>query len=599
MASTWGPVGDVASVMQLVGVDAVSLIRMIIKVASDARMHRKNCRQFAHQLKLVGNLLEQLRISELRKHRSTREPLELLEDALRRSYILVNSCQDRSYLYLLVMGWDIAKQLGSAQAEIARYLDLIPLITLVDIQRVKERKENIRGDQREYPLDGVEKKVQDPLSNPGRLIAETENNTKITTSNKHGLGINDVFCQIFKFKELQSATMDFSDENLLGQGGFGLVYKGWISANSLNAATSGHGFLKKGKEANSGLGTAIAVKRLSGFSRQGLQEALAEVKFLGKLSHPNVIKLFGYCSKEKKKKKNFLLVYEFMNNGSLYACLFQNCQPLSWDLRIKIAVGIARGLAFLHASFIILRDVKCGNILLDSNFNPKLSDFGLAIDGPTDRDSYVEANLCGTIGYLAPECWKSGVVNHKIDVFGFGVVLLEMLSGKGARQILLAGKENSQTSQPSEENSQTSQPSEENSQTSQPSEETLEYVHQPTGQSFQEIFISSCLTDYTKLHRMMDPSLNGQYPLRAAFLVAQLARSCVGADPTGRPSMEEAVTTLEQIQTMGMSPTNLGPTNVSDPCPFLHDIHFSDSRVMVRGPAPFDADVELSFSNCK
>ncbi|XP_009389171.2 probable serine/threonine-protein kinase PIX13 [Musa acuminata AAA Group] len=587
MASAWGPVGDVASVTQLVGVDAVSLIRMIIKVASDARMHRKNCRQFAHQLKLVGNLLEQLRISELRKHRSTREPLELLEDALRRSYILVNSCQDRSYLYLLVMGWDIAKQLGSAQAEIARYLDLIPLITLVDIQRVKERKENIRGDQHEYPLDGVEKNVQDPLSNPGRLIAETENNTKITNSNKHGLGINDVFCRIFKFKELQSATMNFSDENLLGQGGFGVVYKGWISAISLNAATSGRGFLKKGKEANSGLGTAIAVKRLSRFSRQGLPEALTEVQFLGKLSHPNVIKLFGYCSKEKKKK--ILLVYEFMNNGILAAHLFQNSQPLSWDLRIKIAVGAARGLAFLHASFIIHRDVKSSNILLDSNFNPKLSDFGLAMDGPTARDSNVEADLCGTFGYLAPEYFESGVVNHKIDVFGFGVVLLEMLSGKRASDIILA----------SEENSQTSQPSEENSQTSQPSEETLEYVHQPTGQSFQEIFISSCLTDYTKLHRIMDPSLNGQYPLRAAFLVAQLARSCVGADPTGRPSMEEAVKTLEQIQTMGMSPTSLGPTNVSDPCPFLHDIHFSDSRVMVHGPAPFDADVELSFSNCK
>ncbi|CAL9079928.1 unnamed protein product [Musa textilis] len=298
------------------------------------------------------------------------------------------------------------------------------------------------------------------------------------------------------------------------------------------------------------------------------------------------IKLFGYCSEQKKN--NFFLVYEFMNKGSLDAHLFGNWQPLSWDLRIKIAVGVARGLVFLHASFIILRDVKCSNILLDSNFNPKLSDFGLAMDGSTDRDSYVEEDrICGTIGYLAPEYVESGLVNHKIDVYGFGVMLLEMLSAKKAYQIMLA----------SEENNQTSQPSEENSQTSQPSEEISEDVHQPTGQSFYEIFISSGLTDYTKLHRMMDPSLNGQYPLRAALLVAQLARSCVSADPTGRPSMEEAVKTLEQIQTLGMSSTNLGPTNVSDP--FLHDIHFSDSRVMAHGPAPFDADVELSFSDCK
>ena len=129
--------GELANVAQLTGVDAVRLIGMIVRAASTARMHKKNCRQFAQHLKLIGNLLEQLKISELKKYPETREPLEQLEDALRRSYILVNSCQDRSYLYLLAMGWNIVYQFRKAQNEIDRYLRLVPLITLVDNARVR------------------------------------------------------------------------------------------------------------------------------------------------------------------------------------------------------------------------------------------------------------------------------------------------------------------------------------------------------------------------------------------------------------------------------------------------------------------------------
>jgi len=129
--------GDFANIAQLTGVDAVKLIGMIVKAASTARMHKKNCRQFAMHLKLIGNLLEQLKISELKRYPETREPLEQLEDALRRSYMLVHSCQDRSYLYLLAMGWNIVYQFRKAQNEIDRYLRLVPLITLVDNARVR------------------------------------------------------------------------------------------------------------------------------------------------------------------------------------------------------------------------------------------------------------------------------------------------------------------------------------------------------------------------------------------------------------------------------------------------------------------------------
>ncbi|PSS29989.1 Protein MID1-COMPLEMENTING ACTIVITY like [Actinidia chinensis var. chinensis] len=166
MAAAWEHIGEIANVAQLTGLDAVRLIGLIVKAASTARMHKKNCRQFAQHLKLIGNLLEQLKISELKKYPETREPLEQLEDALRRSYILVNSCQDRSYLYLLAMGWNIVYQFRRAQNEIDRYLKLVPLITLVDNARVRERLEDIEKDQREYTLDDEDRKVQDVILKP-------------------------------------------------------------------------------------------------------------------------------------------------------------------------------------------------------------------------------------------------------------------------------------------------------------------------------------------------------------------------------------------------------------------------------------------------
>ncbi|CAN4083468.1 unnamed protein product [Withania somnifera] len=158
--------GDVANIAQLTGIDAVRLIGMIVKAANTARMHKTNCRQFAQHLKLIGNLLEQLKITELKRYSETREPLEQLEDALRRSYILVKSCQDRSYLYLLAMGWNIVYQFRRAQNEIDQYLKIIPLITLVDNARVRERLEYIEMDQREYTLEVEDMKVQEVIMKP-------------------------------------------------------------------------------------------------------------------------------------------------------------------------------------------------------------------------------------------------------------------------------------------------------------------------------------------------------------------------------------------------------------------------------------------------
>lgn len=135
--ASWDNLGELSNIAQLTGLDAVKLISLIVRAASTARLHKRNCRRFAQHLKLIGGLLEQLRVSELRKYPETREPLEQLEDALRRGYLLVNSCQDRSYLYLLAMGWNIVYQFRKAQSEIDNYLRLVPLITLVDNARIR------------------------------------------------------------------------------------------------------------------------------------------------------------------------------------------------------------------------------------------------------------------------------------------------------------------------------------------------------------------------------------------------------------------------------------------------------------------------------
>ncbi|PWA75524.1 PLAC8 family protein [Artemisia annua] len=172
MAAPWEHLGEIANVAQLTGLDAVKLIGLIVQAANTARMHKKNCKQFARHLKLIGNLLQQLKISELKKYPETREPLEQLEDSLRRSYILVNSCQDRSYLYLLAMGWNIVYQFRKAQNEIDNYLKIIPLITLVD--NARERLQYIEMDQREYTLDDEDLKVQDVIMKPVPSNTDTD-----------------------------------------------------------------------------------------------------------------------------------------------------------------------------------------------------------------------------------------------------------------------------------------------------------------------------------------------------------------------------------------------------------------------------------------
>ncbi|CAN6268909.1 unnamed protein product [Urochloa humidicola] len=301
--------------------------------------------------------------------------------------------------------------------------------------------------------------------------------------------------RVFTFAELRSATRNFKPDTVLGEGGFGRVYKGWVDDKTMNPTRSG-------------IGMVVAVKKLNPESVQGLQEWQSEVNFLGRLSHPNLVRLLGYCVEDRE----LLLVYEFMPKGSLENHLFRKggaFEPLSWNLRLRIGIGAARGLAFLHSSEkqIIYRDFKASNILLDTNYNAKLSDFGLAKHGPTGGDSHVTTRVMGTYGYAAPEYVATGHLYVKSDVWGFGVVLLEMLTGLRA---LDTGR--------------------------------------PAQQHNLVDWAKPYLADRRKLARLVDPRLEGQYPSKAALLAAQLTLRCLEGDPRSRPSMAEVVAALEEIE---------------------------------------------------
>ncbi|XP_047070721.1 probable serine/threonine-protein kinase PIX13 isoform X2 [Lolium rigidum] len=258
----------------------------------------------------------------------------------------------------------------------------------------------------------------------------------------------------------------------------------------------------------SGTGMVIAVKKLNQESLQGLQEWQSEVNFLGRISHPNLVRLLGYCV----ENRDLLLVYEFMAKGSLENHLFRKSgsfQPISWGMRLRIAIDAARGLAFLHSSekHVIYRDFKASNILLDTHFNAKLSDFGLAKNGPTGGDSHITTRVMGTYGYAAPEYVATGHLYVKSDVYGFGVVLLEMLTGLRALD-----------------------------------------TTRPAPQLNLVDWAKPMLADRRKLARLVDPRLEGQYPSKAALRAAQLTLSCLAGDPKNRPSMAEVVVVLEEVE---------------------------------------------------
>ncbi|KAG6524244.1 hypothetical protein ZIOFF_014150 [Zingiber officinale] len=210
----------------------------------------------------------------------------------------------------------------------------------------------------------------------------------------------------FSYNELYNMTNGFSPQNILGEGGFGCVYKGQ---------------LPDGKE--------IAAKQLKVGSGQGEREFKAEVEIISRVHHRHLVSLVGYCISDNQR----LLVYDFVPNGTLDSHLHGNeTAVLDWPTRVKIAAGAARGIAYLHEDChprIIHRDIKSSNILLDNNFEAQVSDFGLARLA-MDAKTHVTTRVIGTFGYMAPEYASSGKLTERSDVYSFGVVLLELITGR-------------------------------------------------------------------------------------------------------------------------------------------------------------------------
>ncbi|KAJ3698640.1 hypothetical protein LUZ61_002345 [Rhynchospora tenuis] len=216
-------------------------------------------------------------------------------------------------------------------------------------------------------------------------------------------GISSPF---FDFYTIAEATSNFSHK--LGEGGFGPVYKGKLPS-----------------------GQEVAIKRLSAKSGQGLKEFENEVQVISRLQHRNLVQLLGCCIHGEEK----LLLYEFMANKSLDTFLFdqKKARELDWEKRYKVIQGICRGLLYLHQDSrlrIIHRDLKASNILLDEDFNPKISDFGMAHIFPDHQNQAMTSRIVGTYGYMAPEYAFHGKFSEKSDVFSYGVLLLEIVSGK-------------------------------------------------------------------------------------------------------------------------------------------------------------------------
>nr|CAD1822527.1 unnamed protein product [Ananas comosus var. bracteatus] len=340
---------------------------------------------------------------------------------------------------------------------------------------------------------GVNRKTSKPtapltLSKP----APAALSVRLPAARTEGEILSSPNLKAFTLNDLRSATRNFRSDSLIGEGGFGYVYKGWIDEQTLSASKPGSGMV-------------VAVKKLKPEGFQGHKEWLTEVNYLGQLHHPNLVKLIGYCS----EGDNRLLVYEFMPKGSLENHLFRRAQPLPWAIRIKVAVGTARGLSFLHdaKTQIIYRDVKASNILLDSEYNVKLSDFGLATAGPTGDKTHVSTQVMGTHGYAAPEYIATGRLSVKADVYSFGVVLLELLTGRRALDKSKVGMEQSLVN-----------------------------------------WVKPYLSGEQKLHRIMDLKLEGQYPRKGAQIIASLASKCLSSEAKLRPKMSEVLATLEQLQ---------------------------------------------------
>ncbi|RCV15653.1 hypothetical protein SETIT_3G074400v2 [Setaria italica] len=291
--------------------------------------------------------------------------------------------------------------------------------------------------------------------------------------------------QVFSYRQLHAATGGFGRAHMVGQGSFGAVYRGVLPD-----------------------GRKVAVKLMDRPGKQGEEEFEMEVELLSRLRSPYLLGLIGHCSEGGHR----LLVYEFMANGGLQEHLYPNrgsfggISKLDWDTRMRIALQAAKGLEYLHERVnppVIHRDFKSSNILLDKDFHARVSDFGLAKLGSDRAGGHVSTRVLGTQGYVAPEYALTGHLTTKSDVYSYGVVLLELLTGRVPVD-----------------------------------------MKRPPGEGVLVNWALPMLTDREKVVRILDPALEGQYSLKDAVQVAAIAAMCVQPEADYRPLMADVVQSL-------------------------------------------------------
>ncbi|KAJ7564946.1 hypothetical protein O6H91_02G040700 [Diphasiastrum complanatum] len=304
-------------------------------------------------------------------------------------------------------------------------------------------------------------------------------------SSASGLTACSASSKTFTLAELENATKNFRPERVIGEGGFGRVYWGTLED-----------------------GTKVAVKVLTRDDQQGVREFAAEVEMLSRLHHRNLVKLLGICTEENVR----CLVYELIPNGSVEFHLhgdYERPASLNWEVRLKIALGSARGLAYLHEDSIprvIHRDFKSSNILLEDDFNPKVSDFGLAKAASEEMGGHVSTRVMGTFGYVAPEYAMTGHLLVKSDVYSYGVVLLELLSGRKPVD-----------------------------------------MSRPSGEENLVTWARPLLRSKEGLMKLVDPVLGDDFPLDNLVKVAAIASMCVHPEVSNRPFMGEVVQALKLV----------------------------------------------------
>ncbi|CAL0318781.1 unnamed protein product [Lupinus luteus] len=382
-------------------------------------------------------------------------------------------------------------------------------LIVMSVWFVKRKKRRGSGSKNGFPIDSPLTSSHNsgtlflrPQSSANFAVTASSNDYVYSQSEYSGVGSSR---SSFTYEELSEATNGFSAQNMLGEGGFGCVYKG---------------LLIDGRE--------VAVKQLKIGGGQGEREFQAEVEIISRVHHRHLVSLVGYCISDHQR----LLVYDFLPNDTLHFHLHGKNRPvLDWPTRVKIAAGAARGIAYLHEDChprIIHRDIKSSNILLDQNFEAQVSDFGLA-KLALDTNTHVSTRVMGTFGYMAPEYATTGKLTEKSDVYSFGVVLLE----------LIVGRKPVDTSQPI-------------------GDESLVEWARP--------LLSEAL-ETEDFENLVDPRLENNYNRDEMSQMIEAAAACVRHSAVKRPKMSKVVRALDSLDEYpdlnnGVKP---GQSSVFDP----------------------------------